>query len=56
MPIPRRHFMLALGTGALTVPSGSSAQQAPYRIGFLSTEAASDQSQARRLEELRCPA
>jgi putative ABC transport system substrate-binding protein len=53
MPIPRRHFMLALGTGALTVPLSSSAQQAPYRIGFLSAEAASDQSQARRLEVLR---
>jgi hypothetical protein len=32
MPIPRRQFMLALGTGALAVRLGSSAHRASHQV------------------------
>jgi putative ABC transport system substrate-binding protein len=51
----RRQVILALGTGALAVPLVAFAQQAAKspRIGFLAAEAASDPSQAKRLEVLQ---
>ena len=50
----RRQTLSALAGSALAIPLASFAQlRASYRIGFLSSEAASDPSQAHRLEALR---
>jgi putative ABC transport system substrate-binding protein len=51
----RREVVLALGAGALTLPLAAFAQRAAetYRIGFLAAEAATDPSQAKRLEVLQ---
>jgi putative ABC transport system substrate-binding protein len=50
----RRQALLALATGTLAASFASLAQQPrTFRIGFLSSEAASDPSQAARLEALR---
>lgn len=50
----RRQAIVALATAALAAPLASFAQQAKtFRIGFLSSEAASDPSQATRLEAMR---
>jgi putative ABC transport system substrate-binding protein len=51
----RRQTLFALAGSALAIPLASWAQQVrkSYRIGFLSSEAASDPNQTRRLEALR---
>jgi putative ABC transport system substrate-binding protein len=51
----RRQILVALAWNALAIPLSLLAQQGrkSYRIGFLSSEAASDPSQAARLEALR---
>src|SRR5215475_1258015 len=51
----RRQALVALGWTALGIPLSLMAQQVrkSYRIGFLSSEAASDPTQAARLQALR---